>query len=84
MQEVRLERNIFFGECYFARKIALPVRFAEVKGEAAKSTCRRKTKLNAAGGHVAKRAGSAIHRLSTSAKYQKTKKRPESRFSVNS
>jgi hypothetical protein len=58
--EARLKRNVFFDERLLARKIALPVRFAEVKEEAAKSTNRRKTTLNAAGGHVAKRTGSAI------------------------
>jgi hypothetical protein len=51
---------MYFGACHFARKIVLPVRFAEVKEEAAKPSIRRKTTFNAAGGHVAKRAGSAI------------------------
>jgi hypothetical protein len=66
--EVPLKRNVFIGECPFARKITLPVRFAEVKEEAAKSTNRRKTTLNAAGGHVAKRTGSAIHPSTSAAR----------------
>jgi hypothetical protein len=71
--------------CLFAKylsvsKIALPVRFAEVKGEAAEPAYRREIPLNAAGGHVAKRTGSAIHRSSKSAKHQTTKKRSEDRF----
>jgi hypothetical protein len=47
--------------CHVDRKIVLPVRFAEVKEEAVKPAIRRKTTLNAAGGHAAKRAGSTIH-----------------------
>jgi hypothetical protein len=74
-ETTRLERHVFSVEHLFARKIALPVRFAEVKGEAAKLNCRRKTQLNAAGGHVAKRTGSAIYRSSKRAKHT-TKKRP--------
>jgi hypothetical protein len=35
--EAWFKRNVFFGERLFARKIVLPVRFVEVKGEAAKS-----------------------------------------------
>jgi hypothetical protein len=65
--EVPLQRNVFIAECPFARKIALPVRFAEVKEEAAKATYPRKTTFNAAGGHAAKRAGSTISPNKTSA-----------------
>jgi hypothetical protein len=36
------KRNVFSLPYLCARKIALPVRFAEVKGEAAKPSCRKK------------------------------------------
>ena len=58
---VRFTRNVFLVDGRLVRKIVVSVRFAEVKEEAEKSIHRREITLNAAGGHVAKRAGSAIH-----------------------
>jgi hypothetical protein len=74
--EARFKRNVFLGERLFARKIALPVRFAEVKEEAAKPTNRRKTTFNAAGGHVAKRTGNAIHPKYKRRTHKKTTNHP--------
>ena len=58
---VRFTRNVFLVDGRLVRKIVVSVRFAEVKEEAAKPTHRGKTTFNAAGGHVAKRAGTTIH-----------------------
>lgn len=42
--DARLERNVFSSDRFLVRKIVLPVRFAQVKEEAAKPNSRRKTK----------------------------------------
>jgi hypothetical protein len=48
-------KGVSFVEYCSSRKIALRVRFAEVKEEAAKLAYRRKIKHHAAGGHEASR-----------------------------